>query len=194
MAGRSVRNGTLTSLCDVLDHGDELCGLVALLASEGHELSHFAHHGASLWSPGDGDATASPELEQPLVPQLAQGPEHRVLVDAEHGREVLRQRHPLSRSRLAIGDRSPQFGGHLLIQRGLRCQINLHGAIKSRSIRLGWEDATATFPEAKATLTEAGAPPPAPPRPARRRPARPAWPGPNRPRPPGWPLPPLPPH
>ena len=91
-----------------------------MLTAEGHELAHLAHHGASRWSPGDGDTAASTELEQPLVPQLAQGPENGVLVDAEHGRKVLRERHPLPRPYLAIGDHPPQLGGDLLIERDLR--------------------------------------------------------------------------
>ena len=50
-----------------LDHGDDLGGLVALLASKGDEILHPGHDDAALGSAGDGDATAASELEHPLI-------------------------------------------------------------------------------------------------------------------------------
>ena len=67
-------------------------------------------------SPGDGDAAAAPELEQPLVAQRVQRAQHRVPVHAEHRRQVAGRREPVARPRLAVGDRPPELAGNLLVE------------------------------------------------------------------------------
>ena len=57
------------------------------------------------------------ELQQALVPEQVQGPEHGVLVHAEHRGEVLGQRKPLARSRLTVRDGPPDPRRDLVMQR-----------------------------------------------------------------------------
>jgi hypothetical protein len=52
---------------EVSDEVDQLVGVIAVSASELHELSCLGEHGAALGGAGDVDAATAAELEQPLV-------------------------------------------------------------------------------------------------------------------------------
>jgi hypothetical protein len=120
----------------MLDHLDKLVYPVALRSGELDELTCTGNDRATLRRPGNGDAAAAPELEQPLVAQQAKRTENGVGVYVEHGGEVLRRREPLARLRLAVRDCTPNLGGHLLVEHGRLLAIHLdmkHGASQSNS-------------------------------------------------------------
>jgi hypothetical protein len=54
--------------CDCLDDLDQLVEAVAVLAGELDEFPGVLDHGALLGRSGDGDATATAELEETLIP------------------------------------------------------------------------------------------------------------------------------
>ncbi|HEU5476866.1 MAG TPA: hypothetical protein VFU64_03445 [Gaiellaceae bacterium] len=68
---------------------------------------------------------AAPELEQPLVAEEPERAQHGVRVHAENGREVTGRREPLTRLRLAVGDRTPDLGRHLLEELGRLLPVDL---------------------------------------------------------------------
>jgi photosystem II stability/assembly factor-like uncharacterized protein len=79
----------------------------------------------------DRDATPSSEFEQPLVAQLPERAQDGVPVHVELGRQVTGRRQALAGLRLPLGDRAPDLGGHLLVQVGRLCAIDIdteHGA------------------------------------------------------------------
>jgi hypothetical protein len=64
------------------------------------------------------DPTATPELEQTLIPEQAQGAQHGIRVHPQHGGEILGRRKPFPRLRFAFGDRPSDLAGDLLVQVG----------------------------------------------------------------------------
>ena len=71
------------------------------------------------------------KLEQSLVAQLAQGAQHRVGVDPEHGCQILGWWQTLAGLRLALGDGTADLGCDLLVQLRGRVAIDPdipHGA------------------------------------------------------------------
>src|SRR5581483_1680383 len=101
---------------ELLDDVDELVGLVAVRACVVEELFCFFDEDTLLGRAGDGDAAAAPELEEAFVPELAEGAEHGVGVDAENVGEVFRGREPLAGLCLAVGDCTADLAGDLLVQ------------------------------------------------------------------------------
>jgi hypothetical protein len=80
--GVSSRSRVTSRLGRGFDHRDQLIWSIALLSGELHELVHLRQDRAALWSPCDGDAAPSSELEQTLFAQEAKGTKDRVRVDA----------------------------------------------------------------------------------------------------------------
>jgi len=72
--------------------------------------------GAAVWRCGDRDSAAAPELEQSLVSERAQRPQHCVGVDADHGGQVFGWWQALAWSGLAVGDGPADLGRDLLVQ------------------------------------------------------------------------------
>jgi hypothetical protein len=81
-----------------LDDLNQLLAPIALATSEREELPRSGHDCPALARAGHGDPAATPELEQPLVAQQAQGTEDRVAVHAEHRCQVARRRQALARA------------------------------------------------------------------------------------------------
>ena len=75
------------------------------MAGELDEFSRSLDDGTALGRPGDRDAAAASELEQPLVAEQPQRTQHGVGVDAEDGGEVLGGREALARLGFSVGDR-----------------------------------------------------------------------------------------
>ena len=76
--------------------------------------------------PADGDAAAAAEVEQALVAELPQRSQDGVAVDLEDRREVTRRRAAaLPGLRLALGDRTPDLGGDLLVEPGRFLAVDL---------------------------------------------------------------------
>lgn len=108
-----------------------------MLAGEADELLGASDDGAALGAAGDRDPASPPELEQPLIPEEAQRAKDGVGVDLEHGSEVAGGWQPLTGLRFAVGDRTPDLGGNLLVQLGRLVAVDLdtdHGASNSSSI------------------------------------------------------------
>jgi hypothetical protein len=67
--------------------------------------------------PGDRDAPAAPELQQPLVPQQPQRSQDGVGVDVQHGGQVAGGRKPFAGPDLAVGDGAADLGADLVVER-----------------------------------------------------------------------------
>lgn len=80
------------------------------------EVAHPRVELALLWRRDYGRAPTAPELEQPLVPQLAERAEDGVPVHLQHGRQIQRGREPLARTGLSSRDRAANLGRNLLVQ------------------------------------------------------------------------------
>lgn len=82
---------------DRLDDLHQLVDAVSLAAGELDERMRLRDHSAPLGRARDGDPPPTAELEQPLVPELAQSPQDGVRVDLQLRGKVARRREPLSR-------------------------------------------------------------------------------------------------
>jgi hypothetical protein len=71
---------------------------------------------AALRGAGDCDPSSAAEIEQSLLTQATQRPEHGVRVYPDDRRQVLSGRQPLAGRRLAIGDRASDLGSHALVE------------------------------------------------------------------------------
>ena len=96
---------------------DELLGRVALLARELHELPRTGSHRPSLRSTAHSDTETTPELEQTFITHRAQRTQNGVRVHAHHSGEVVCWRKPLPWLCLALGDRTTDLRGDLVMQR-----------------------------------------------------------------------------
>jgi Mg-chelatase subunit ChlD len=108
-----------------------------VLPGEADEFPRLVDHRALFRRACDGDPSATSELEESFVAELAEGAQDRVRVDTEHRSEVARGRETLAGLGLAVGDRSPDLGGHLLVQLRRFGSVDLdfeHGAIHNSSI------------------------------------------------------------
>ena len=101
----------------LLDDADELVAREAVGASKRDELAGFGDDCAALRRSDDADAAAAAELEQPLISQCSEGPQHGVGVDAEDGRKVSRGRQSLTVPGLAGGDGAADLRGYLVVKR-----------------------------------------------------------------------------
>ena len=99
-----------------LDHFYDLPAPVALVSSELDEGSNLFEHRALLGSAGHGDASTTTELEQPFVTKKVHRSQHRVLVHAQHGCDVLYQREPFPWSCFSVRDRPTDLGRHLVVE------------------------------------------------------------------------------
>src|ERR1700722_18216889 len=99
-----------------LDHFDDLPAPVALVSSELDEGSNVFEHRALLGSAGHGDASTTTELEQPFVTKKVHRSQHRVLVHAQHGCDVLYQGEPIPWSGFSVRDRPTDLGCHLVVE------------------------------------------------------------------------------
>jgi CubicO group peptidase (beta-lactamase class C family) len=91
--------------------------LVALLASETHELAGAGDDRAALRGAADAHAEAAAELQQTFLAQRAQRAQNRVRVHLHDRREVTRRGQAFTRFRLAVGDRASDLPGDLIVQR-----------------------------------------------------------------------------
>lgn len=80
------------------------------------QLLEFECDDAALRLSGDANRSASSHLNDSLVAQDAQGPQHGIGVDTQLGREITGLRDLLARSRLTLGDGSTNLRGHLLVE------------------------------------------------------------------------------
>jgi len=101
-----------------MDYLDEVVAAVAVLAREGQQFPGLGQYGAALRGTRNGDAPAAAELQQSLLAQQVQCPQHRVTVHSQHGRQVRGRGQSLPWPGLALGDSPPKLGGDLLMQRG----------------------------------------------------------------------------
>ena len=105
-------------LGEAVDQLDQVVLAVSLAARNVDQLLGFAEYGALRHRPaGDADATAAPELEQALVAQQAQRPQHRVGVHAQDRGEVTGRWKSLARAGLPVGDRAADIGRDLVVQK-----------------------------------------------------------------------------
>jgi hypothetical protein len=86
------------------------------LASETYEVGDLAAQLALGRRAHDFGSAPRRHLEQPLVAQGPERAEHGVGVDAHDGGEVPSRREPITRLRLAGGDRSSDLRGDLLVK------------------------------------------------------------------------------
>jgi hypothetical protein len=110
---------------DRADQIDELVAPTAVAAGELDQLAHARLELALLWRRDDRDASAAPDLEQPLVPKLPERAEDGVSVHLQHRGQVERGREPLARAGLSVRDRTPDFGRNLLVQVGGLVSVQL---------------------------------------------------------------------
>lgn len=104
------------------------------------ELEHFTDlldNSAFVDRAGHGHSSTPPKVQEPLVPQDAEGAEHGVGVHPEYGCEVLGRGETLSGRGFAGGDGVPYLGGYLVVQGDSFGAIDLdmqHGAIHSSTM------------------------------------------------------------
>jgi hypothetical protein len=116
--GRQEAGGLGQSRCCLrkcLHHCEDLVSPIPLRAGEVKELFHSTDNGSSLWRTGDHDGSSPPKVQKFLVAKDAEGSQHGIGVDAEHGGEILRLRNAISRIGLAFCDSPPDFGRHLIV-------------------------------------------------------------------------------
>ena len=90
---------------------------VAVTATELDEVLHHLDDLGPLRRPGDADHPPVTDFEQSLVTELAQRSKDGVCVHAEHRRQVLRLRDPLTRFRFTVGDGSSDLDCDLLVKK-----------------------------------------------------------------------------
>lgn len=95
---------------------NELIWPIALRPGEGQELASLGSHSASLGGAGNGHPAAAAEVEQSLITEDSQRPQHRIGIDAENGCQISSGREALARLCLAVGDRPADLGGDLIVQ------------------------------------------------------------------------------
>lgn len=120
-----------------LDDVDHVLPPVATPSGELEDLAHLLGDCARLRGTRDRNATTAAEFEQALFAQHPQGTEHRVLVNAGHGGEVLRGGKTVARPGLAGSDRSPDLRRDLFMQLKRFVSVDLdiyHGAMENSSI------------------------------------------------------------
>src|SRR5581483_7007492 len=101
---------------EVFDHLDQFGAAVAVPAGEGDEVASASGDGAAVGCTRDRDASAAPELKQPLVSEGAQRPQDCVGVDADHGGQIPCRWQALAWAGLAVGDCAADLGRDLLVQ------------------------------------------------------------------------------
>ena len=101
---------------EALNDLDDLVTSVALEPAELNELADLPDDDTLLGRAGHGDPTTALEVEKPLVSEYVEGPQDSVLVHAEHRGQVLGQRKSIAWTSFALGDRSANLGGHLIVQ------------------------------------------------------------------------------
>jgi len=108
-----------------------------MVAGEVDQFLSLRNHDAALRRADDSDAAATPELEQPFVPEQVQRAQHCVLVHAKDRCEVLGQRQPFSWAGFAIGYRTPDLRCNLVVQWDRSRPVNVdiqHGTSDSRTM------------------------------------------------------------
>ena len=99
------------------------------MPGQGDKLARLFDDGAALRSDSaDGDAATAAEFHKSFVPESAQPAEHRIGVHAKYGRQIPRWRQPLPGNRLTVGDRPPDRGRNLLVQRNRARVVDADGA------------------------------------------------------------------
>jgi len=119
------------------DDLDDLVPAVSLKAAELDQFTDSLHNEALLWRSGHGDAPPTLEVEQSLVPEDVEGPQHGVLIHAEDRCHVFGQGKALSGSSFSLGDGSADIRRHLVMKTRRLCSVDLdieHGTRHSRSI------------------------------------------------------------
>src|ERR1700735_1311830 len=102
------------------------------------EFSYTLDDRTLFLRPRHRDSSAPGELHEAFVPENVQCPQDGVLVYAEHGCDVFCEREPLSWPGLTFGNRSPNFGGNLVVQEKGVVSVDVdfqHGSSHSRSIQ-----------------------------------------------------------
>lgn len=102
---------------DALDDRDQLLGWVALLACEADEFAGARDDRATLWGATDAHAEPAAELQKTFLAQGAQRTQHRVGVHAHDRREIASGGQALPGLCLAVGDRTTNLPGDLVVQR-----------------------------------------------------------------------------
>ena len=99
-----------------MDDLDQLAAAVSTSFRKLDERNGAGDHLALLWGCEDGDTSSTPKLEQALLTKDAQSAKNRVLVDADHSREVSGRRESLAHVRFAVSDRAPDGRSHLIVK------------------------------------------------------------------------------
>jgi hypothetical protein len=93
-----------------VDDADELFFLIALPTGEPEQFAATHDHLAQARGfTDDRDSPTTAKLQDSFIPQLPQGPEHRVLIHTHHRREVTSWWQSLSRFDLSIRYFTSQF-------------------------------------------------------------------------------------
>jgi hypothetical protein len=90
-----------------LEHLDEFFAPVAAAAAELEQLFHLRHDGAALRRACDDNGPATAHLQQALVAEHPQRPQHGVGVHAHNRSQVLCLGNPLAWPGRTVGDRAP---------------------------------------------------------------------------------------
>jgi hypothetical protein len=125
-------------LGDIVDDLDELLTPVAVAPGELHEFAGPGHDRAPVRGPGNGDSPPAAELQQPLISQRPQRPQHGVGVHVQHSGQIPRGRKPLTRTHLTVGDGPADLGAHLIVEGQPVPAIHLdteHGASQTSTMR-----------------------------------------------------------
>ena len=131
-------DAAVEGLGDIFDDLDELLTPVAVAPGELHELAGPGQDRAPVRGPGDSDSPPAAELQQPLISQQPQRPQHGVGVHVQHSGQISRGRKPLTRAHLAVGDGPADLGAHLIVEGQPVPAIHLdteHGASETSTMR-----------------------------------------------------------
>ncbi len=104
-------------LGELSQHGHQFIAAETVVASEQEQCLGLSHHNSPLGLSDHGNASSSPELQEPLVSQDAQGSQNGVRMDAEYRGHVLGRRQALTRTHVPGGNVAPDLGGNPIVQR-----------------------------------------------------------------------------
>lgn len=121
--GNRRRKRQLTSLTglallpDCAEQSDELFASKAFPAGSADENMDLPDDLTALGGSGNRYASPTTELKKTLAAKDAERPEHSVHIDLQYGREVLRWGEALSWPGFALGERTADLSGDLIMER-----------------------------------------------------------------------------
>jgi len=150
-------------LGDIFDDLNEFVAPVAVAPGELHKFAGAGKDRTPVRGPDDGDSPPAAELQQSLISQQPQRPQHGVAVHGQHGGQVPCGRKLLTRAHLAVGDGPADLRAHLIMEGQPVVAIHIdieHGTSQTSTMRAAPPLATPhpeTLAEARVLIEQARA-------------------------------------